>query len=696
MSKKIIDQINNKGITLIALVVTIVVLLILAGVSITVLWGEHGIFGTAQNATTKFGIEAEREKINNVLIDWWTKKVTGENVTVEDFFKMLEPEIITNREEQVIGPDNNNNYIIETNDGYTVEIIIDDDGKITIGDIEKGSLGPKIKSLKVLETTANSIKVKAEFLRAENATINYYYKLSSAEEKESSYIAMNQNETKDEAIATGLVEGIEYDVKIVVTKEGFETQERKIKNIIARDVIFVTEITLNKSNTTIGLGKTTQLIATITPENATIKDLDWESNNEAVATVDANGKITTKEVGTASITAKAKDGSEKQATCIVKVIVATGKFNEEKGVNEPNLLEGMRAVVWDETAKDGQGDWVTPTNIDEWYDYSVETKKWANAMTEDGSLWVWIPRYAYQISSNYHKGETGTINIKFLKGVTNTAADGKTTWDNASGEGKWNIHPAFDYGMDIAGIWVAKFEASQSDAGQTSTTGTSGILKIQPGVSSWRSISISQMYDICLNYNENANSHLMKNSEWGAVAYLTESSYGKNSNIERNDSNSYYTGGGSGNAFKNKKGQSTTGNVYGIYDISGGAREYTAAYLECEKTKEDESIYTTEYAKALIDGEDYTKDVYVLEENTTLEAVTQNIYGDAIYEVTTKVSIGGSTWHDSQTSYPNTKSPFFVRGGMHDSVGAGAYNMVSSGGGAKETSISFRPVLSIF
>lgn len=295
---------------------------------------------------------------------------------------------------------------------------------------------------------------------------------------------------------------------------------------------------------------------------------------------------------------------------------------------------------------------------------------------------------------------SGTVNIKFLKGVTNTAADGKTTWDNASGEGNWNIHPAFDYGMDIAGIWVAKFEASQSDAGQTSTAGTSGILKIQPGVSSWRNISVSQMYDICLNYNEDANSHLMKNSEWGAVAYLAESSYGKNSNIERNSSGSYYTGGGKENAFfKDNQVQSTTGTVYGIYDMAGGARDVTAAYLECEKTKVGGSFYSTEYAKSLIDGEDYTKDVYVLEDNSSASVASAfaKVYGDAIDEVVSEIkdSQSNAVWYDSQRQYPNENNPFFGRGGMYDSSGAGAYNMNNTSGG-KYASVGFRPVLSIF
>ena len=46
--------------------------------------------------------------------------------------------------------------------------------------------------------------------------------------------------------------------------------------------------------------------------------------------------------------------------------------------------------------------------------------KWANAMTKDGSMWVWIPRYAYKITyKSSNKSEGGTIEIAFLKDTTN-------------------------------------------------------------------------------------------------------------------------------------------------------------------------------------------------------------------------------------------------------------------------------------
>ena len=65
-------------------------------------------------------------------------------------------------------------------------------------------------------------------------------------------------------------------------------------------------------------------------------------------------------------------------------------------VNKPELMQGMSAIKFTEPTKDTEGTVIDTTNNDtEWYNY--KEKKWANAKTEDGSMWVWIPRYAYRI-----------------------------------------------------------------------------------------------------------------------------------------------------------------------------------------------------------------------------------------------------------------------------------------------------------
>ena len=83
--------------------------------------------------------------------------------------------------------------------------------------------------------------------------------------------------------------------------------------------ILVTGVTLNKSELALYTGGSATLTATVQPDDATNKAVNWSSSDEAVATVDTNGKVTAKAAGEATITATAADGSGKSATCTVTV-----------------------------------------------------------------------------------------------------------------------------------------------------------------------------------------------------------------------------------------------------------------------------------------------------------------------------------------------------------------------------------------
>ncbi|MCR5159169.1 MAG: Ig-like domain-containing protein [Prevotella sp.] len=85
------------------------------------------------------------------------------------------------------------------------------------------------------------------------------------------------------------------------------------------DQILVTSITLNKTSLSLQAGQVEKLTATVKPENATDKRVTWSSDNESVATVDSNGKVTAKAAGNATITCKANDGSGVSAACAVTV-----------------------------------------------------------------------------------------------------------------------------------------------------------------------------------------------------------------------------------------------------------------------------------------------------------------------------------------------------------------------------------------
>ena len=361
---------------------------------------------------------------------------------------------------------------------------------------------------------------------------------------------------------------------------------------------------------------------------------------------------------------------------------ADGSYSELMGVNTPDIEDGvLTPIVWNKTANNGTGAWVKTESNSNWYSYTTTEKKWANAVVggtfnEDGtldesatgySMFVWIPRFAYQISSGYHQSgadinpddganSAGTINVKFMNGTGYESADGEKTqesdWDNASGEGNWNIHPAFSYFEDnraISGIWVAKFEAShtgcttQASTGETDTDNINLTLQVKPGVTSWRNITIGNVFTVCKNYSTSLNSHMMKNSEWGAVAYLSQSSYGKNNEIWINPNSHYITGQAGTNVSASATtttysysdttygvNASTTGTIYGIYDMSGGNWEYIAAYVNNESNN-----LNTNGNSLVNNSPNYMKEIYNIgEEDTSVSNYEANSdkYGDAIYE----------------------------------------------------------------
>lgn len=92
---------------------------------------------------------------------------------------------------------------------------------------------------------------------------------------------------------------------------------------VTPEIIPVSQITLNKAETSISVGNSETLTATVAPENATIKALKWASSDEDVATVAPDGTVTAVKAGAATITATAADGSGKSATCTVTVIGGT-------------------------------------------------------------------------------------------------------------------------------------------------------------------------------------------------------------------------------------------------------------------------------------------------------------------------------------------------------------------------------------
>lgn len=114
--------------------------------------------------------------------------------------------------------------------------------------------------------------------------------------------------------------------------------------------IKVNKITLNKTTASVTKGKTLQLTATVTPSNATKKEVKWSTSNKNVAMVSPSGLVTTKSAGTAIITCTAQDGSGVKATCkitvknpVVKVTKVT--LNKTTATLAPKETLTLKATV---------------------------------------------------------------------------------------------------------------------------------------------------------------------------------------------------------------------------------------------------------------------------------------------------------------------------------------------------------------
>lgn len=415
-------------------------------------------------------------------------------------------------------------------------------------------------------------------------------------------------------------------------------------------------------------------------------------------------------------------------------------YDSNKGVNEPKLVAGMTPIKWNGSA------WVTTTaSDDDWYNYNTTDKKWANAKTADGSMWVWIPRYVYKITSNHHVNTTGTIEVQFSKGTDdnwNSATIGNISTDttaNASNN-TWTNHSGFTFGTgtEVTGIWVAKFEATAVEGvanGYTSDSScpiagdnvSTKTIQVLPNVASWRCMNVGNAFTASRNMEassaygwttasglqangtyttdtNNIDTHLMKNMEWGAVAYLSKSTYGKNTEeIYINNNQNYITGcaansateggyNGCRNTYESTGGvkASTTGNIYGIYDLSGSAWERVSAYVD------NANGNLAGQGASIINAVSKYKDIYTkntTDDNANNYLLTVNKKGDAVWETSSNAIATGLGWFGDYTNMPNTSTPWFVRGGYWDfGSTAGAFLFHITGGGPRSNN-GFRPVL---
>ena len=454
---------------------------------------------------------------------------------------------------------------------------------------------------------------------------------------------------------------------------------------------------------------------------------------------------------------------------------------DNSGANYPILGDALIPVVYNETtAKWVKADTESSTSTYGWYDYT--NKKWANAVlvTETNraiykkatagteitdsdilAFYVWIPRYKYKvwninkvIRKDSYSAQISGIDVIFEKDKAKTGNITCTDYSFAIPSGNKNspneicsgtngdyyTHPAFTFGdNELRGFWIGKFELSSETptvdkGGGNSTTLTARIL---PNVISWRDNQVSNFSTVIQNMQVSSNiyglstdksttdSHMLTNMEWGAVAYLTNSDYGRCSygsctEVTINNCSSYITGIGgdsvsaskssstctnSVNKYNGTKGilASTTGNITGVYDMSGGAVEYAMGVfansngeLWSGHTTSNNSGFTglvgssgTSYTGTAFPDSKYY-DVYKASSGTTISALTACnggiCYGHGLSEV--------NKWYGDNVSFVYAVFPWFDRGGNYKyGANAGAFSFSFSNGYA-DFDRGFRSVLS--
>ena len=369
-----------------------------------------------------------------------------------------------------------------------------------------------------------------------------------------------------------------------------------------------------------------------------------------------------------------------------KVNVSTVEQNlDTSGANKPVLASNMIPVYYDEAnsvwkkadKNNSQKDY-------RWYSYTSTGEykgMWANAVTvkdtnrqtylnatpgttismdDITTMWVWIPRFNAVTPSNYNGGtqaKPNAIDVTFVK-QNETAID------------------AFTFGnKELSGFWYGKYEVGGTLASScTNETCNVSNIVVKPNVSSLRSQKVSSYFFASRSMEQPNNSfgfinsevdtHMSKNNEWGAVAYLTHSIYGRCTDsttcteVGINNNGSYITGYGApaGSKYNDTNGAyntslgkdaSTTKNIYGIYDMSGGAYEYVmGVYNKAIGYSGFSSLPDTKYYN------NYTGSSYT---------------GHALDET--------AGWYSDDAYFPNMSVSWFLRGGHYgNSTIAGVFD----------------------
>ena len=368
MKNKLKEQLKtNKGITLIALVITIIVLLILAGVTIATLTGDNGILTKAQNAKEKNAQKTVEEQINLAV---QASRINEGLVIDKD---ILEQEL-TNNGIEITKSENDELPWTVKKDGYVYTI--SENGEVK----EKEGIAITTGDIEILKGSTEGKKVSAQILSGETGTIKWEHTgnitLSATEGNEVTVNVNSNANAGDIATITARIDGKTYQDSINV-----------------KIVTQVTSVTAEKIEVSIGDKKKIEKI-TATPENAEgIEVTSYVSQDTTKVTVDEKtGEVTGVQEGETTVTISAKgklSGAVVTGTCSVKVtkldhsevvvptITAKGNL-----ANKPNIKEVRQGNI----------------PIPEGYNY-IKGDKIGGAVITDaasgeekvGNEFVWVP-----------------------------------------------------------------------------------------------------------------------------------------------------------------------------------------------------------------------------------------------------------------------------------------------------------------
>lgn len=299
------------------------------------------------------------------------------------------------------------------------------------------------------------------------------------------------------------------------------------------------------------------------------------------------------------------------------------EFDSVKGVNRPLITEDMMPVrtyfneedvLYSEPVKD--------IYTEDWYDYSSFSPNWANVKMNDNIYYVWIPRFAYKIedfytSTDFSNIPASAIKTVFLKGTTDYMANEEVLPVG------YQVHPAFKYvdasgaEVNLPGFWITKYNINNlvNVVYKVAGEGDSVLGAIEE-------VELEKIHGSKESITSQLESHLLKNTEWAAVAYLSFATTGKTNN-----------------------GYSLENNPSSVMDLN--IKQFVAAGLEDEISNS-----VIEYF-----------DLYTLKTGDVLSYNTleERPYGDAI-SATSLGDSENSAWFGGTSVKISSESPFIIRG----------------------------------